>query len=52
MELELETILSDSIYFIIEPDHEMPTVLVTDYKFICFNSSSYNVLFSYSKKMG
>jgi hypothetical protein len=49
IEMELETILSDSIYFIIEPDHEMPA-LVTDYKFYLFNSSSYNVLFSYSVK--
>ena len=32
MEMELETILSDSIYFIIETDHELP-MLVTDYKF-------------------
>ena len=49
IEMELETILSDSIYFIIEPDHEMPG-LVTDYKFYLFNSSSYNVVFSYSVK--
>lgn len=49
MEMELETILSDSIYFIIEPDHDMPT-LVSDYKFYLFNSSSYNMSFSYSVK--
>ncbi len=49
IEMELETILSDSIYFIIEPDHEMPS-LVSDYKFYLFNSSSYNVMFSYSVK--
>ncbi|MBI3518349.1 MAG: Smr/MutS family protein [Bacteroidetes bacterium] len=49
MELELETILSDSIYFIIEPDHDMPA-LVTDFKFYLFNSSSYNVSFTYSVK--
>ncbi len=49
IEMELETILSDSIYFIIEPDHELPA-LVSDYKFYLFNSSSYNVLFSYSVK--
>ncbi len=47
--MELETILSDSIYFIIEPDHELPA-LVSDYKFYLFNSSSYNVSFSYSVK--
>lgn len=49
MEMELETILSDSIYFIIEPDHDMP-MLVSDYKFYLFNSSSYNVSFTYSVK--
>jgi hypothetical protein len=49
MELELETILSDSIYFIIEPDHDMPA-LVSDYKFYLFNASSYNMSFSYSVK--
>lgn len=49
MEMELETILSDSIYFIIEPDHDMPA-LVSDYKFYLFNSSSYNMSFSYSVK--
>ena len=49
IEMELETILSDSIYFIIEPDHELPA-LVSDYKFYLFNSSSYNVSFSYSVK--
>ncbi len=49
IEMELETILTDSIYFIIEPDHDMPA-LVTDYKFYLFNSSSYNVSFTYSVK--
>lgn len=49
IEMELETILSDSIYFIIEPDHELPS-LVSDYKFYLFNSSSYNVSFTYSVK--
>ena len=49
MEMELETILSDSIYFIIETDHELP-MLVSDYKFYLFNSSSYNAAFTYSVK--
>jgi hypothetical protein len=34
---------------IIEPDHELPT-LINDYKIYLFNSSSFNVLFSYSIK--
>jgi len=49
IDMVLETVLSDSIYFIIEPDHEMP-LLVGDYKFYLFNSSSYNVNFTYSIK--
>lgn len=49
IDMVLENVLSDSIYFIIEPDHEMP-LLVSDYKFYLFNSSSYNVCFTYSIK--
>lgn len=49
IDMVLETILSDCVYFIIEPDHEMP-LLVTDYKFYLFNSSSYNTSFTYSVK--
>lgn len=49
MELESETVLSDIIYFIIEPDHELP-MLVSDFKFYLFNSSSYHVAFTYSVK--
>ena len=49
IDLVLETVLSDTVYFIIEPDHEIP-LLVSDYKFYLFNSSSYNVSFTYSVK--
>ncbi len=49
MVLETETVLSDSVYFIIEPDHDMP-LLVSDYKLYLFNSSSYNMSFTYSVK--
>lgn len=49
IDMVLETILSDCVYFIIEPDHEMP-LLVSDYKFYLFNSSSYNTSFTYSVK--
>lgn len=44
-----ENILTDTVYFIIEPDHEMP-LLVSDYKLYLFNSSSYNICFTYSIK--
>ena len=49
LDLVVENVLSDSVYFIIEPDHDMP-MLVTDYKFYLFNSSSYNISFTYSVK--
>ncbi len=49
MELESETVLSDCVYFIIEPDHELP-MLVSDFKFYLFNSSSYHICFTYSVK--
>lgn len=49
IDMVLETILSDSVYFIIEPDHDMP-LLVSDFKFYLFNSSSYNASFTYSVK--
>jgi len=44
-----ESILLDCVYFIVEPDHELP-LLVSDYKFYLFNSSSYNMQFTYSIK--
>ncbi len=49
IDIVLETVLSDCVYFIIEPDHEMP-LLVSEYKFYLFNSSSYNISFTYSVK--
>jgi len=44
-----ETSTSDSIYFVIEPDHEMP-LLANEYNIYLFNSSSYVLLFTYSIK--
>lgn len=49
LDMVVENVLADSIYFIIEPDHEMP-LLVGDYKFYLFNSSSYNLSYTYSIK--
>lgn len=49
IDLVVENVLADCIYFIIEPDHEMP-LLVGDYKFYLFNSSSYNLCYTYSIK--
>lgn len=50
IDIEVEShVFSDCIYFIIEPDHELP-LLVSDYKFYLFNSSSYNMSYTYSIK--
>ncbi len=49
IELNSDSNLNDAIYFVIEPDHELPS-LINDYKIYIFNSSSFNLLFSYSIK--
>jgi len=49
IELNPEVHLTDAIYFVIEPDHEFPS-LINDYKIYLFNASSFNLLYSYSIK--
>jgi hypothetical protein len=49
IELNPEAALADAVYFVIEPDHELPA-LVSDYKIYIFNASSFNLLYSYSIK--
>lgn len=49
MDVLPESSIADTIYFIIEPDHEMP-LLANDYAIYLFNSSSYNLQFAYSIK--
>lgn len=49
IELNPDVQTNDAVYLIIEPDHELLS-LVNDYKIYLFNSSSYNILFSYSIK--
>ena len=49
IELNPEAHFNDAVYLIIEPDHELNT-LVNDYKIYLFNSSSFNILFSYAIK--
>ena len=49
IELNVEAQINDAIYLIVEPDHEFPA-LINDYKIYLFNSSSFNILFSYSIK--
>ncbi len=48
---ETEEVKNEAVFFVIEPDHEMP-LLHAQYGFYLFNSSSYNLLFTYSVKDG
>jgi len=41
--------LVDAFYFVIEPDHETQ-VLISEYTIYLFNSSAYNILYTYSIK--
>jgi len=49
IELNPEAQLSDAVYFVIEPDHEFPSLII-DYKIYLFNASSFNIMYSYSIK--
>lgn len=49
LDVNPESVVADAIYFVVEPDHELP-VLVSDYNLYLFNSSSYSVMYTYSIK--
>ncbi|MES2680439.1 MAG: Smr/MutS family protein [Bacteroidota bacterium] len=49
IELNPEAQLSDAVYFVIEPDHDLPS-LINDYKIYLFNASSFNIMYAYSIK--
>ena len=49
IELNHEAQLTDAVYFIIEPDHELLT-LIGEYHIYLYNASSFNLLYSYSIK--
>jgi hypothetical protein len=49
IDINLESSVTDAIYFVIEPDHEMP-ILANDYSIYLFNSSSYSLLYTYAIK--
>ncbi|HOZ87395.1 MAG TPA: DUF2027 domain-containing protein [Bacteroidia bacterium] len=49
IELNPEAQLSDAVYFVIEPDHDFPS-LINDYKIYLFNASSFNIMYAYSIK--
>jgi hypothetical protein len=49
IELNDEAQIADAIYFVVEPDHELPS-LISEYKLYLFNASSFNLLYSYAIK--
>lgn len=49
IELDPEASVSDAVYFVVEPDHELAS-LVSEYKIYLFNASSFHLLYSYSVK--
>jgi hypothetical protein len=49
IEIDPEAYLTDAVYFVIEPDHELPT-LINDYKIYLFNASSFNLQYTYAIK--
>jgi len=51
LDLNNEAGLTDAVSFVIEPDHELAS-LISDYSLYLFNASSYNLLYSYSIKDG
>jgi hypothetical protein len=51
IDLEPEITPDQSVYFIVEPDHELP-LLVDEYSFLLFNQSAFNIYFTYSIKDG
>ncbi|MGE0566444.1 MAG: DUF2027 domain-containing protein [Bacteroidia bacterium] len=51
IEMDPDSSLNELLYFIIETDHEL-SALRSDYKLYLFNSSSYQILYTYSIKDG
>ena len=51
LDIEPEKSVEERVYFVIELDHELP-LLVSQYSVYLFNSSSYNLYFTYSIKDG
>lgn len=49
IELDPAAHLSDAVYFVIEPDHELPA-LMNDYKIYLFNASAFHLIYAYSIK--
>lgn len=51
IELEPENTPNQNIFFVVEPDHELP-LLVDEYTFYLFNQNAFNIYFTYCIKDG
>ncbi len=51
LDLEPDNDIEERVFFVVEPDHELP-ILVSEYCFYIYNCSSYNLHFTYSLKDG
>lgn len=51
LDIEPENSIEECVFFVVEPDHELP-LLVSEYCFYIYNCSSYNLHFTYSLKDG
>ena len=49
IELIPDANIADAIYFVVEPDHEMP-LLMNEYNIYLYNASAFNMLYAYSIK--
>ena len=49
IELIPDANIEDAIYFVVEPDHEMP-LLMNEYTLYLFNASAFNMLYTYGIK--
>ncbi|HQQ93479.1 MAG TPA: DUF2027 domain-containing protein [Bacteroidia bacterium] len=51
LDLDPEAKLNDSLFLMLEPDHELRS-LMSDYRLYLYNASSYHLLFTYSLREG
>lgn len=49
IELIPDANIADAIYFVVEPDHDMP-LLMNEYNLYLYNASAFNMLYAYSIK--
>lgn len=49
IEMDPDANIADAIYFVVEPDHELP-MLMNEYNLYLFNASAFHLLYTYSIK--